>query len=256
MGQSSNNPVVLSIVTNGNTMLRKWKIKINMIKCNHLDMAPSGCLQYYRSPTEVIKSFNYGSRIENRARYLANLRYTTCIRAEENFCAIKWETAEEGSFQFGTPFDGRDSELSECNNPFPFFHHGKTGEMNLTQSASPAQVAEGSQASQVPVQTQDAVVPPVEPVPQSSSREGRFVNDASAVSAAADSMPGALTDDKDSLFPSRQCRSGAAGVLCNFDDFVGIDQASIEGRGQGEDRFCGSKLLSYDFVICKFPGNP
>lgn len=44
---------------------------------------------------------------------------------------------------------------------------------------------------------------------------------------------------------------GASGTLCNFDDFIGIDQGSIEGTGQGEDRFCGSKLLDHDFIICK-----
>ena len=63
MGQGSTNPVVLSIVTNGAKINRRWKIKINMIPCNNLDMAPSGCLQYYRSPTEVIQSFNYGAKV-------------------------------------------------------------------------------------------------------------------------------------------------------------------------------------------------
>ncbi|CAG2103748.1 unnamed protein product, partial [Medioppia subpectinata] len=44
---------------------------------------------------------------------------------------------------------------------------------------------------------------------------------------------------------------GASGQMCNFDDFVGIDQGSLEGTGQGEDRFCGSKLLDHDFVISR-----
>ncbi len=39
--------------------------------------------------------------------------------------------------------------------------------------------------------------------------------------------------------------------MCNFDDFIGIDQGSLEGTGQGEDRFCGAKLLDHDFIICK-----
>jgi hypothetical protein len=156
MGRGSANPVVLSIVTNGIKVNRKWKIKINMIPCNNLDMAPSGCLQYYRSPSEVIQSFNYGPKIEYRARYLANLRYTVCIRTEENFCAIKWETSELGSFLFGAPFEGKDSEFG-----------------------------------------------------------------------------------------------GASGSLCNFDDFIGIDQGSLEGTGQGEDRFCGAKLLDHDFIISR-----
>ena len=121
MGRGSANPVVLSVVSNGDRMSRKWKIRINMIPCNNIDMAPSGCMQYYRSPSAVIKSFNYGTRIEGRARYLSNLRYTTCIRVEENFCAIKWETELPNSFSFGSPFEGNVTELGGsagglCNN--------------------------------------------------------------------------------------------------------------------------------------------
>ena len=84
MGRGSANPVVLSIISNGNHISRTWKIKISMIPCNQA-MAPSGCLQYYRSPSDVVKSFNYGMEPNpaGGARYLANLRYSTCIRLEE-----------------------------------------------------------------------------------------------------------------------------------------------------------------------------
>ncbi|XP_075681267.1 uncharacterized protein LOC113797916 [Dermatophagoides pteronyssinus] len=106
MGRGSANPVVLSVVTNGDMIGRKWKVKINMIPCNNLDMAPSGCLQYFRSPSSVIQSFNYGLPMEGRARYLSNLRYTACVRVEENFCSIKWETEIPGSFSWGAPYEG------------------------------------------------------------------------------------------------------------------------------------------------------
>ena len=105
MGSGSANPVVLSVVSNGDRVTRRWKIKINMINCNNLDMAPSGCMQYFRSPSAVIRSFNYGQRLDGRARYLSNLRYTSCVRVEENFCAIKWETESLNSFSFGAPFE-------------------------------------------------------------------------------------------------------------------------------------------------------
>lgn len=36
MGRGSANPVVLSVVSNGERVTRKWKIKINMIPCNNL----------------------------------------------------------------------------------------------------------------------------------------------------------------------------------------------------------------------------
>lgn len=44
--------------------------------------------------------------MEGRARYLSNLRYTACVRVEENFCSIKWETETPGSFSWGAPYEG------------------------------------------------------------------------------------------------------------------------------------------------------
>ncbi|XP_023210216.1 uncharacterized protein LOC111613128 [Centruroides sculpturatus] len=150
MGRGSGNPVVLSVVSNGDKMSRMWKIKITMIECGSLDMAPSGCLQYYRSPSELVRSFNYGTLQRNKVRYLSNLRYTVCVRVEENFCSIKWETESPGSFSWGQPFDG-----------------------------------------------------------------------------------------------------GYSGTVCNEDDFIGIDQGSISGYGSGEDRFCGTRLLTTNSVLSR-----
>lgn len=85
LGRGTANRVVLSIITNGIHISRTWKIKISQIPCGQLSMAPSGCMQYFRSPSDVIKSFNYGidQNPAGGARYLANLRYTSCIRLEE-----------------------------------------------------------------------------------------------------------------------------------------------------------------------------
>lgn len=44
--------------------------------------------------------------MEGRARYLSNLRYTACVRVEENFCSIKWETEIPSSFSWGAPYEG------------------------------------------------------------------------------------------------------------------------------------------------------
>lgn len=38
MGRGSGNPVVLSVVSNGDKMSRRWKIKISMIECGSLNM--------------------------------------------------------------------------------------------------------------------------------------------------------------------------------------------------------------------------
>lgn len=62
-GAVNSNPVVLSIVTNGANQERKWKIKISMISCDSLNMAPSGCLQYFRSPSGIVQSFNFGPKV-------------------------------------------------------------------------------------------------------------------------------------------------------------------------------------------------
>lgn len=157
MGRGSANPVVLSVVSNGDRVTRRWKIKINMINCNNLDMAPSGCMQYFRSPSAVIRSFNYGPKLESRARYLSNLRYTSCVRVEENFCAIKWETEVPQSFSFGAPYESG----------------------NMTELG------------------------------------------------------------------------GSTGGICNADDYIGVDQGSVDGIGHGEDRFCGTKLLEQNAIISR-----
>lgn len=67
MGRGSANPVVLSVITNDlDANNRKWKIRISFVKCDNYVMAPSGCLQYYRSPSDVIRSFNYGPKVSWR----------------------------------------------------------------------------------------------------------------------------------------------------------------------------------------------
>ncbi|XP_017483593.1 PREDICTED: uncharacterized protein LOC108372422 [Rhagoletis zephyria] len=106
MGRGSANPVVLSVITNERDGInRKWKIKISFVKCDNYVMAPSGCLQYYRSPSDTIRTFNYGAKIDGKSRYLSNLRYSACIRVEENFCSIKWTTESADSFSWGVAND-------------------------------------------------------------------------------------------------------------------------------------------------------
>jgi hypothetical protein len=106
------------------------------------------------------------------------LRYTVCIRTEENFCAIKWETSELGSFLFGAPFEGKpiilpvflilyivvkiesklnqnfisgkDSEFGECSFPFPFVQiNSKTGKNVATERAR-AEISGGNLPGVVP----------------------------------------------------------------------------------------------------------
>ncbi|GIY99566.1 hypothetical protein CEXT_319641, partial [Caerostris extrusa] len=82
MGRGSGNPVVLSVVSNGDKMSRRWKIKNFYDRVWQSQYGPAGCLQYFRNPSDVVRSFNYGPRAENQVRYLSNLRYTSCVRVE------------------------------------------------------------------------------------------------------------------------------------------------------------------------------
>lgn len=43
----------------------------------------------------------------------------------------------------------------------------------------------------------------------------------------------------------------ASGESCSKDDFVGIDQGSLDGVGPGEDRFCGNRLLNSNVIISR-----
>ncbi len=208
------------------------------------------------------------------------------------------ETAEPGSFMFGAPFEGKDSEYGECSHPFPFFGmSGKTGEQggapqalqNITTSAKSAAPPSSTSTSTTTSTTtttttttastlsgrtpeangggdKDQASTTLQP---SSNRTGRIGSDSGSAA-----FPGINDNTKDALYPHRLCNGtsvclpyqkeffvrhflffccigGASGALCNFDDFIGIDQGSIEGTGQGEDRFCGARLLDHDFIICK-----
>jgi hypothetical protein len=94
MGRGSANPVVLSVVTNGNNIGRKWKIKINMIPCNNLDMAPSGCLQYFRSPSAIVQSFNYGPPVSFVWLEFTIISCLFCINCMKIKQFLKYRTQE------------------------------------------------------------------------------------------------------------------------------------------------------------------
>lgn len=59
------------------------------------------------------------------------------------------------------------------------------------------------------------------------------------------------TEKGDSFSWGMPDNAGASGSTCNDDDFVTIDQGSLDGYGAGEDRFCGTSLLDRNAIICK-----
>ncbi len=63
MGRKKRKNVIISVVTNGNNYGRKWRIKIFIISCDSLEMAPNGCLQYFQLPSALVQSFNFGPKV-------------------------------------------------------------------------------------------------------------------------------------------------------------------------------------------------
>ena len=55
---------------------------------------------------------------------------------------------------------------------------------------------------------------------------------------------------KSRLNESELLESGS-GEECSADDFITIDQASADGIGAGQDRFCGSRLDRHDYLISR-----
>lgn len=70
--------------------------------------APSGCLQYHRSSSGVIRSFNYdpspnamvNSIGVEGSRQIANLRYGICIAAASGSCSITYSPLSSDPYAF------------------------------------------------------------------------------------------------------------------------------------------------------------
>ena len=100
MGLSSNNPVVLTVVTAGASFSRTFSVKITQIECTSLAKgephdcqfscliltpvsAADGCLQYYTGVAGRVESFNYNNAA---GLQLSDTDYSVCVRMERNFC--------------------------------------------------------------------------------------------------------------------------------------------------------------------------
>ena len=76
-------------VANGITSIatRSWNIKITQYSCDHPNLAPSGCTQYYygTEATNQVRTFNWQG-----TRHLASQRQNICVRREAGNCRICW----------------------------------------------------------------------------------------------------------------------------------------------------------------------
>jgi len=99
MGLSSNNPVVLTVVTAGPSFSRTFSVKISQIECDSLAKAADGCLQYYTGVAGTVESFNYNNAA---GLQLSDTDYSVCVRMERNFCGIQYAACADNT-QPSTP---------------------------------------------------------------------------------------------------------------------------------------------------------
>nr|XP_050847063.1 uncharacterized protein LOC127062600 isoform X1 [Vespula vulgaris] len=97
-------PITISIGTNADYAFdRRWNIRIQQIACDSLWRAPNGCLQYYKSTSDTVTSFNYGTTVNSRSpmvgtREMVNLNYGVCVRMALGYCSIQWSQSDINSF--------------------------------------------------------------------------------------------------------------------------------------------------------------
>ncbi|XP_012527153.1 uncharacterized protein LOC105831515 isoform X2 [Monomorium pharaonis] len=97
-------PITISIDTNADYAFdRRWNIRILQIACDSVDRAPNGCLQYYKTVSGTVMSFNFGTTENARApqigtRQMVNHRYGVCIRMALGYCSIEWSQINRFSF--------------------------------------------------------------------------------------------------------------------------------------------------------------
>ncbi|KAG4081138.1 hypothetical protein HA402_011983 [Bradysia odoriphaga] len=147
---------------------RLWEIRVAQIPFSQ--RAPSGCLQYFTSPSGIIQTFNFA---EN-GRHLANQNYRACVRQEIGMCSISYEPCTEQSFRIGqrNPANtdnmqdtqsvsmdtvGSDvtSMMTEPNSTFYFFN------CNLAQAPATTNQQQTAPISETPVQD-EALADPVQ----------------------------------------------------------------------------------------------
>ena len=109
MGLSTNSPVIITVVTSGQSFARSFSVKVSQIECNSLakgatsfqliqftltNAASSGCLQYFTGVSGQMFSFNY---LDATGLQLSDTDYTMCVRMERNFCGIQYTACADSN---------------------------------------------------------------------------------------------------------------------------------------------------------------
>ncbi|TRY81217.1 hypothetical protein TCAL_15482, partial [Tigriopus californicus] len=86
--------VLGSSLEGGRIENRRWTIKVTQYSCNHPNIPPNGCTQYYFGATVgTVKTYNFDG-----GQHLANQNQNICIRRERGNCRICYTTEEESDF--------------------------------------------------------------------------------------------------------------------------------------------------------------
>lgn len=73
---------------------RQWSIKITQYHCNHPNLAPDGCTQFfYGADIGTVKTFNFDG-----GQHLADQNQNICIRRERGNCRMCYTTEAESDF--------------------------------------------------------------------------------------------------------------------------------------------------------------
>ncbi|XP_029155299.1 uncharacterized protein LOC114928349 [Nylanderia fulva] len=97
-------PITISVDTNADYVFdRRWNIRLQQIACDSVCKVPNGCLQYYKTVSDTVMSFNYGTTENARApqigtRQMINHRYGVCVRMALGYCSIEWSQMNTLSF--------------------------------------------------------------------------------------------------------------------------------------------------------------
>lgn len=89
-------PLQVKFSLSGNLTARMWDISVVQLEID--DIAPPGCLQYHKSGTGIISTFNY---TPSNGRVIANSKYLICIKKQPKICSIVYTQCSNDSFNIG-----------------------------------------------------------------------------------------------------------------------------------------------------------
>ncbi|XP_063842974.1 uncharacterized protein LOC135090275 isoform X2 [Scylla paramamosain] len=90
---SASTSLTLTFTTGQREYDRRWQVKATQITCDQLSMAPTGCGQYFTSPSGVIKGWNHDGI------YLSGQNYAICVRKEVDMCSTTYQDSRSVLFR-------------------------------------------------------------------------------------------------------------------------------------------------------------